>query len=59
MSTDISKQEPAINDKPQEIDDAALAQVVGGGLASIPVGSLTKPLAPVVNSFGGDEWERK
>ncbi len=52
MPTNISKKEPAANDKSAELDDAALGQVVGGGLASIPVGNLTKPLLQNDGSWG-------
>ena len=41
--------------KQDEIPDADLDKVVGAGLASIPVGNVIK----IVNSFGGEDWERK
>jgi len=41
----------------REIDDKVLDQVVGGGLASIPVGNVVK--APGTSSFGGEEWEKR
>jgi hypothetical protein len=45
-------QKPA-TEETREIDDKALDQVVGGGLASIPVGNVVKP---GTSSFGGEDW---
>lgn len=54
-----------------EIDDKALDQVVGGGLASIPDGNVVKKPGTSsliidsieegfkTNSFCGDEWDKR
>lgn len=50
-------QKPSAEETTSEIDDKALDQVVGGGLASIPVGNVVK--TPGTSSFGGEEWDKR